>query len=62
MLYMATIVAMKHNPVIRARYEHLLGKGKAKMVALIACMRKLITLLNTMIRDQKSWEAMMNQG
>ena len=62
MLFMSTLVATKHNPVIRARYEHLQAMGKTKMVALIACMRKLITLLNTMIREQITWEAMMDHA
>ena len=54
-LYMATIVATRHNPVIRGFYERLLSKGKVKKVALIACMRKLLVILNAMIRDDKSW-------
>ena len=54
-LYMPTIVAKKHNPKIKAFYEKLLANGKSKMVALIAAMRKLITILNVMIRDQKTW-------
>lgn len=49
-LYMATIVASQHNPVIRAHYQHLLDAGKAKKVALVACMRKLLTILNAMAR------------
>ena len=55
-LYMPTIVAKKHNPKIKAFYEKLLANGKSKMVALIAAMRKLITILNVMIRDQKTWK------
>ena len=54
-LYMPTIVAKKHNPKIKAFYEKLLANGKSKMVALIAAMRKLITILNVMIRDEKTW-------
>ena len=54
-LYMATIVATRHNPVIRGFYERLLAKGKVKKVALIACMRKLLVILNAMIRDDKPW-------
>ena len=54
-LYMPTIVAKKHNAKIKAFYERLVANGKSKMVALIAAMRKLITILNVMIRDQKSW-------
>ena len=55
-LYMATLVATRHNPVIRSHYQRLLGAGKRKKVALIACLRKLLTILNAMIREQKTWE------
>lgn len=54
-LYMPTLVAVRHNPVIRRFYEHLLEKGKAKMTAIIACMRKLITILNTMVAKNEDW-------
>jgi transposase len=56
-LYMATLVATKHNPVIRDFYERLVAKGKLKKVALVACMRKLWVILNAMIRDNKTWQA-----
>jgi transposase len=49
-LFMATLVATRHNVVIRTFYTHLLAKGKAKKVALVACMRKLLTILNVMVR------------
>jgi transposase len=55
-LYMATLVATRHNPVIRDFYERLLAKGKLKKVALVACMRKLLVILNAMIRDNKTWQ------
>lgn len=55
-LYMATLVATQYNPVIRAFYQHLLAKGKLKKVALIACMRKLLVILNAMMRDHKTWQ------
>lgn len=55
--YMATLVAIRHNPVIREFYQRLLGKGKLKKVALVACMRKLLVILNAMIRDNKTWQA-----
>lgn len=55
-LYMATLVATRHNPVIRAFYQRLLIKGKAKKVALIACMRKLLTILNAMVKNQQPWQ------
>lgn len=55
--YMATLVATRHNPVIRAFYQRLLTNGKLKKVALVACMRKLLVILNAMIRDNKTWQA-----
>jgi transposase len=54
-LYMASLVASKHNPAIRAFYERLRAAGKLKKVALVACMRKLLTILNAMVRDGQSW-------
>jgi transposase len=54
-LYMAAISASRFNPVIRSFYEHLLKMGKLKKVALVACMRKLLTILNAMLRDHISW-------
>jgi transposase len=54
---MAAIVAMRHNPVIRAFYERLVNAGKPKKVAIVACMRKLLTILNAMLRDQAMWNA-----
>jgi len=50
-LYMATLAATRFNPIIRTFYEHLLQAGKEKKVALVACMRKLLTILNAMLRD-----------
>ena len=55
-LYMATLVATRHNPVIQAFYQRLLGAGKLKKVALVACMRKLLTILNAMIKNNKPWD------
>jgi len=55
-LYMGALVATRHNPVIRAFYERLLAAGKEKKVALTACMRKLLTILNAMIRQQTKWQ------
>ena len=55
-LYMATLSAIQHNPVIKARYHRLLAKGKAKKVALVACMRKLLVILNTMMRTKTRWQ------
>lgn len=55
-LYMAALSASKTNPVIRDFYERLLANGKEKKVALTACMRKLLVILNAMIRDLKPWQ------
>jgi transposase len=54
-LYMATLVASRYNPRIRQHYQHLQQAGKKKKLALVACMRKLLCILNAMIRDQKTW-------
>lgn len=55
-LYMAALVATRHNPVIRRHYQKLLAAGKRKKVALIACLRKLLTMLNAILRDAKPWK------
>jgi transposase len=55
-LYMATIVAIQHNRLIRSHYQQLLSRGKAKMTALVACMRKLLLILNAMIKNQTPWK------
>ena len=55
-LYMATLVAARHNPVIRSFYERLCTAGKAKKVALTACMRKLLTILNAMAKHDATWD------
>jgi len=54
-LYMATLSAIRHNPVIKSFYERLLAKGKIKKVALTACMRKLLVILNAMIKNGQDW-------
>lgn len=54
-LYMATLVATRYNPVIRPFYRRLVAAGKPKKVALIAAMRKLLTILNSMMRDRRPW-------
>ena len=54
-LYMATLVATRHNEVIARFYQRLLAAGKAKKVALVACMRKLLTILNAMVRTGNPW-------
>lgn len=55
-LYMPTLVATRHNPVIRNYYQHLLANGKTKMVALTACMRKLLTILNALVAKNEKWK------
>jgi len=54
-LYMGALVATRHNPVIKAFYERLLAAGKEKKVALTACMRKLLRILNAMMKHQTKW-------
>ncbi|MCB8981127.1 MAG: hypothetical protein H6657_27290 [Ardenticatenaceae bacterium] len=56
MLYMAALAAARTNAVISAFYKRLIAQGKAKKVALTACMRKLLVMLNAMIRDMKPWQ------
>lgn len=56
-LYMAALSAIRHNHVIKAFYERLLAAGKPKKVAIVACMRKLLTILNAMLRDNATWDA-----
>lgn len=56
-LYMAALVASRYNPVIKVFYDRLVAAGKAKKVALVACMRKLLTILNAMVKAGKSWDA-----
>ena len=54
-LYMATLTAIRFNPAIRAFYRRLRSRGKPPKLALTACMRKLLTILNAILRDQKPW-------
>ncbi len=54
-LYMATVAAVTHNRTLKAFHRRLLAAGKAGQVALTACMRKLLTILNAMIRDNRPW-------
>ena len=55
-LYMAALVATRYNPLLRAFYLRLLERGKPKKVALTACMHKLLTVLNAMIKHQTPWQ------
>ena len=54
-LYMAALTATRYNPIIKAFYRRLCGVGKARKVALTACMRKLLIILNSMVKHQQSW-------
>ena len=56
MVYMAALVGTRCNPVLNAFYHRLLAAGKPKKVALIACMRKLLTILNEMLRTRQHWQ------
>jgi transposase len=55
-LYLGTLVAPRFNPVIKAVYQRLLAAGKGKKVALTACMHKLLTIMNAMVRDMTPWQ------
>jgi transposase len=55
-LYMATLSATRFNPLIRTFYQRLVAAGKPKKVALTACMRKLLTFLNAIVRDARPWQ------
>lgn len=54
-LYMATLTGIRYNPVIQTQYQQLLKRGKEKKVAITACMRKMLTILNAMMRNQQSF-------
>jgi transposase len=56
-LYMATLVAIRHNPTLRLFYDRLVAAGKAKKLELAAAMRKLLVILNAMRRDGQPWRA-----
>ena len=58
-LYMSTLSSIRFNDVIRTFYDRLVSKGKPKKVAIVACMRKLITILNSMMKNDKMWDATM---
>ncbi len=55
-LYMATLVGIKHNPVLCTFYERLRTSGKPFKVAATACMRKLLTILNAMLHQNRKWD------
>jgi transposase len=55
-LYMGALAAIRHNPVIRVFYQRLFEAGKPRKVAITACMRKLLVILNTMIKNGTCWK------
>jgi len=55
-LYMATLTSTRHNPVIAEFYRRLVERGKAKKVALVACMRRLLTIMNAILKHEKPWQ------
>ncbi|MCL2635468.1 MAG: IS110 family transposase [Betaproteobacteria bacterium] len=61
-LYMAALVAIRFNAVIKPFYERLVAAGKPKKVAIVACMRKLLTILNAMVRTGKPWDESLHQA
>jgi transposase len=62
MLYMAAVVAARRNPVIRTFYHRLLAAGKPKKLALTACMRKLVLILNAMLKNNQPWNQFITQA
>lgn len=52
-LYMSALTGIRHNPILKAQYDHLVRRGKEKKVAITACMRKMLTILNAILRDQQ---------
>ncbi len=60
-LYVAALVARRHNPVIKAFAARLLGRGKAMKVVLVACMHKLLTILNALLRSKMHWQGHENR-
>lgn len=60
-LYMSALVGMRHNPVIKEFYTRLVAAGKPKKVALTACIRKLLTILNAMLKKNEAWDPMYHQ-
>jgi transposase len=60
-LYMAALTAARMNPVLRAHYQQLRARGKAPKVALTACMRRLLVILNALLRTRQSWQAPLLQ-
>jgi transposase len=61
-LYMATLTAVRHNPILKIHYERLLVAGKRKKVALVACMRKLLTMLNAIAKHGSRWDPTLHHA
>ena len=59
-LYMAALVGTRHNPVLKEFYLRLKAQGKKSKVALTACMRKLLVILNTMVKNNTHWKLATN--
>ena len=57
---MAAIVAIRHNPAIKAFYQHLKAKGKESKVAIVACMRKLLSIVNLLVKTDQLWQNKMS--
>jgi transposase len=55
-LYMSALTGIRHNPILKAQYDQLVKRGKEKKVAITACMRKMLTILNAMMRDQQAFQ------
>lgn len=55
-LFMATLAAVRWNRVLKAQYDRLVARGRPKKVALVACMRRLLTILNAIIRTATPWQ------
>lgn len=56
-LYMAALVASRHNPTLKAFHARLIAAGKPRKLAIVACARKLLTILNAIVRDKKAWQS-----
>lgn len=61
-LYMATLTAVRHNPLLKAYYARLLAAGKRKKVALVACMRKLLSMLNAIAKHGSKWDPTLHHA
>ncbi|KAM3103149.1 transposase [Phormidesmis sp. 146-12] len=61
-LYLSVLVAVRYNPVLKAFYNRLLDRGKLKKVALVACMHKLLTILNAIVKQGKAWQPLAEEA